>query len=82
MKKLRMLLVILAIIHIASFVLMAVFSQAVQEGTLSDDWVGVFGLIAAMLDTGSRSVGPSPDRSHHQSRRPPGNCQRPDCQRA
>ncbi len=47
MKRLRMLLVILSFVTIASVVFMGVFSQAIQEGKMAKDWMGIFGLMMA-----------------------------------
>ncbi len=48
MKKLRVWLIILAIIPIVSVVLIVVFSQAIQEGKLSDNWMGLFALMMSV----------------------------------
>jgi len=45
MKKIRMWLVILSLISIASIVFMGLFSQIIQEGKMAKDWMGVFGLM-------------------------------------
>ncbi len=47
MKNLRMWLVILSIISIASVAFMGIFSPAIQEGTMAKDWMGIFGLMMA-----------------------------------
>jgi hypothetical protein len=45
MKKTRIALVVLALLAIGSVVCMGSFSQAVQDGRMAKDWMGVFGLL-------------------------------------
>lgn len=45
MKNTRMWLIILSLLSIASIALMGIFSQAIQEGKIANDWMGVFGLL-------------------------------------
>lgn len=45
MKKLRIALLILSLLSIASMILMAVISQAIQEGKIAKDWIGVIGFL-------------------------------------
>lgn len=45
MKNIRMWLILLSLISIASIAFMALFSGAIQEGKTASDWMGVFGLL-------------------------------------
>jgi hypothetical protein len=45
MKKQRITLIILSLLSILSIILMVVFSQAIQEGKMSKDWMGGVGLL-------------------------------------